>query len=238
VAVAVVGTLIDRAEGAARGALIATMGEPEHRVRLRAHLRAVTTVGITLGGLVGALALVVDSPWGYRAVVALDAATFLATALVARRLRHLRPTLHPGEGPRLVALRDRPFLADVVYASSCLGGPLVAEVVLVLGALAHVAGELLPAAGSWAQGFGLAPQSAQGQYQGLFSTGFAATTMLAPAVLTAGVVGWGAAGLVRPGRAVRRRRAGDGPGRPVGPAQRPVGHPGALRDGLKPPTPP
>ena len=270
VAVAVVVALLDRAGGAARGALIATVGEPEHRVRLRAYLRAVTNVGITFGGLVGALALVVDSPLGYRAVVALNAATFVATALVARRLPHLPPTPHTGEGPRLVALRDRPFLAVtalnavmalhyglvdvalplwvvertsapkwvvaalllantvtvvlfqvrvsrgvatvghgaaatrragfvlalacVVYASSSLGGPLVAGVVLVLGALAHVAGELLQAAGSWALGFGLAPQSAQGQYQGLFSTGFAATTMLAPAVLTALVVGWGAPG--------------------------------------------
>jgi hypothetical protein len=40
----------------------------------------------------------------------------------------------------------------------------------------------------------LAPSAAQGQYQGLFNTGFAATGMVAPAVLTALVVGWGPPG--------------------------------------------
>ncbi|HEU4676961.1 MAG TPA: MFS transporter [Motilibacteraceae bacterium] len=270
VAVALLVTLLDRSSGAARGALIATVGEPGDRVRLRAYLRAVTNVGITVGGLVGALTLAVDRPAVYRGAVALDAATYVGAALVARRLPHVPPSPHTGEGPRLVALRDRPFLvvtalnavmalhyglvdvalplwvverthapkwvigllllantvtvvllqvrvsrnvatveqgataswraglvlalACAVYAASAHGGPLLAALVLVAGALAQVAGELLQAAGSWAIGFGLAPQEAQGQYQGLYSTGFAASNMLAPAVLTALVVGGGAPG--------------------------------------------
>ncbi|MGN6334093.1 MAG: MFS transporter [Motilibacteraceae bacterium] len=239
-------------------------------MRLRAYLRAVTNVGITVGGLVGALTLAIDRPAVYRGAVAVDAATYVGAALVARRLPHVPPSPHSGEGPRLVALRDRPFLvvtalnavmalhyglvdvalplwvverthapkwvigllllantvtvvllqvrvsrnvatvqqgataswraglvlalACVVYAASAHGGPLLAALVLVAGALAQVAGELLQAAGSWAIGFGLAPQKAQGQYQGLYSTGFAASSMLAPAVLTALVVGGGAPG--------------------------------------------
>jgi MFS family permease len=270
VAVAVVVVLLDRSGGAARGAFVANVGDPGNRVALRAYLRAVTNVGITLGGLLGALTLVIDTPLGYRAAIALDAATFVVTALVARRLPHLPPVPHRGDGPRLVALRDRPFLAVtalnavmalhyalvdvalplwvvhrttapkwvvatlllantvtvvlfqvrvsrgvatvadgaratvragfvlagacVIYASSSLGGPAVAAALLLLGAFAQVAGELLQAAGSWAIGFGLAPSTAQGQYQGLFNTGFAATTMVAPAVLTALVVGWGPPG--------------------------------------------
>ncbi|MGN6242047.1 MAG: MFS transporter [Motilibacteraceae bacterium] len=270
VAVAVVVTLLDRSSGAARGALTATVGEPGDRVRLRAYLRAVTNVGITVGGLVGSLTLAIDTPAVYRGAVALDAVTYVGAALVARRLPHVPPSPHTGGGPRLVALRDKPFLvvtalnavmalhyglvdvalplwvverthapkwvigllllantvtvvllqvrvsrtvgtvgqgatatwraglvlalACVVYAMSAHGGPLVAALVLVAGALAQVAGELLQAAGSWAIGFGLAPQEAQGQYQGLFSTGFAASSMLAPAVLTALVVGGGAPG--------------------------------------------
>jgi MFS family permease len=55
----------------------------------------------------------------------------------------------------------------------------------------HVTGELLQSAGGWAVSFGLAPEDRQGQYQGLFSTGFAASSMLAPAVLTGLCVTWG-----------------------------------------------
>jgi MFS family permease len=55
----------------------------------------------------------------------------------------------------------------------------------------HVVGELLQSAGGWAVSFGLAPEDRQGQYQGLFSTGFAASAMFAPAVLTGLCVTWG-----------------------------------------------
>jgi len=82
--------------------------------------------------------------------------------------------------------------ACVVFAASGYGGPWIAVGLLVLGALVQVGGELLQASGSWAIGFGLAPDDAQGQYQGLYNTGFSLSAMLAPAVLVALVVtlGW------------------------------------------------
>jgi MFS family permease len=67
----------------------------------------------------------------------------------------------------------------------------VAVALLLVATLVHVSGELLQSAGGWAVSFGLAPEDRQGEYQGLFSTGFAATSMLAPAVLTALCVTWG-----------------------------------------------
>jgi hypothetical protein len=201
-------------------------------------------------------------------MIGLDAVTFLLAALLARGLPHIAPVPHTGDGPRLVALRDRPFLvvtaltavmalhyglmdvalplwivertsaptwvvgvlvlantitvvlfqvrvsrgigtvregaranaragfvlalACVVFAVSGSGGTWLAVTLLVLGALVQVGGELLQAAGSWAIGFGLAPDDAQGQYQGLYATGFSLSAMLAPAVLVALVVtvGW------------------------------------------------
>ncbi|MCW2778395.1 MAG: transporter [Frankiales bacterium] len=88
----------------------------------------------------------------------------------------------------------------LVFAASTLGPAPVAVVVLVLAALVNVAGELFQAAGSWGIGFGLAPEHAQGQYQGLYATGFAAASGLGPLVVTAtavqGVWGWALLGAV------------------------------------------
>jgi predicted MFS family arabinose efflux permease len=82
----------------------------------------------------------------------------------------------------------------VVFALSGEGPAAVAVAVLVLAALVNVAGELLQASGSWGLGFGLAPENAQGQYQGLYATGFAASSMLGPVVVTLTVIEWGIPG--------------------------------------------
>lgn len=97
------------------------------------------------------------------------------------------------------ATRDGAFL----IAASCLVFALasgrtaaVAVLVLVVAALVNVAGELLQASGSWGLGFGLAPEHAQGQYQGLYSTGFAAAGMLGPVVVTMTAISIGTGGWV------------------------------------------
>lgn len=89
----------------------------------------------------------------------------------------------------------------VVFALSSGRSAAVAVVVLVVAALVHVAGELLQASGSWGLGFGLAPEHAQGQYQGLYSTGFAAASMVGPVLVTMtalrfGLPGWIFLGIV------------------------------------------
>lgn len=81
--------------------------------------------------------------------------------------------------------------ACVLYALA-EGQPMwVAAAVLVIAALVHVLGELRQAAGSWGLSFDLAPDHAQGQYQGLYGTGFSMANVVAPALLTTVVVGWG-----------------------------------------------
>jgi MFS family permease len=82
----------------------------------------------------------------------------------------------------------------VVFSLSHEGPAVVAVAVLLLAALVNVAGELQQASGSWGLGFGLAPETAQGQYQGLYATGFAASNMLGPVVVTLTVIQWGVPG--------------------------------------------
>lgn len=66
---------------------------------------------------------------------------------------------------------------------------------LVAASLVHLVGELLQASASFMLGYELAADHAQGQYQGLYSTGFGISAMMAPTViallpLTLGVLGW------------------------------------------------
>jgi MFS family permease len=267
VLVASVVTTVDRSANAVRNGMIAVLGGPGDRVRLRAYLRVVTNVGITVGAPIGGLALVADTHTAYLTVILVNAATFVVAALLILRVPPVPPRPHTGDGPRLAVLRDRPFVlvavvhaflalhfalldvalplwivhrteapkwlvavlllvntvtvvafqvrasrgvetvaqgavalrrAGIVLAVACVifamsGGVSapVAVTLLVVATLVHVTGELLQSAGGWAVSFGLAPEDRQGEYQGLFSTGFAATSMLAPAVLTALCVTWG-----------------------------------------------
>jgi predicted MFS family arabinose efflux permease len=87
-------------------------------------------------------------------------------------------------------------LSCLVFAASGDRSAAIAVTVLVVAALINVGGELLQASGSWGLGFGLAPETAQGQYQGLYSTGFAAAGMLGPLVVTMTAIRYGTPGWV------------------------------------------
>ncbi|QRP43625.1 MFS transporter [Amycolatopsis sp. FDAARGOS 1241] len=81
------------------------------------------------------------------------------------------------------------------FALSAAGSSAwVAVAVLVAGALLQVLGEMLQSAGTWEIGFGLAPASRQGQYQGFFGTGTSVARMAGPALLSTVVVQWGTPG--------------------------------------------
>ncbi|MFE0461427.1 MFS transporter [Kitasatospora sp. NPDC058965] len=112
VAAAALVALADQGAGAARAALIASVATGGDRVRLRARLRSVTNVGITLGALGAGVALQLDTPAAYRALVLGNAATFLGAALVLRALPRgpARPrSAAAAGGSRLAVLRDGRF---------------------------------------------------------------------------------------------------------------------------------
>jgi hypothetical protein len=85
-------------------------------------------------------------------------------------------------------------LSCVLFALSQGRGGAIALLILLGAATVHVAGELLFVAASWRLSVDLMPADAPGQYQSVFSAGQATAQMLAPAVMTTLVIGWGAAG--------------------------------------------
>jgi MFS family permease len=98
----------------ANGALAAGIAGPAERLRVRAFLRSMTNAGIGLGTLAGSLPLLIHTHWAYGVVLLVNAFSFVIAAAVVTRVTAVPPQAKPESGPRLVALRDRPFLAFVV----------------------------------------------------------------------------------------------------------------------------
>ncbi|MFF8835631.1 MFS transporter [Streptomyces sp. NPDC015130] len=89
----------------------------------------------------------------------------------------------------LLFLVSCPMMALAAYA------PVWAAAGLVLAAIfVHSLAEVWESSAAFALGFGLAPDHAQGQYQGVFGLGFNAGQALAPAILTTVVLGLGTTG--------------------------------------------
>ncbi|MGW8557511.1 MFS transporter [Streptomyces tubercidicus] len=83
----------------------------------------------------------------------------------------------------------------LVFALTAAGmPPWGAAVVLVVGAVLQLVGEMLQSAGSWQIGFDLAPAHQIGQYQGFFGTGVPLARTLGPLLLTSLLVTWGVPG--------------------------------------------
>lgn len=258
------------ASGGARNALVCGLTSEEERMGVLGSIRSLNHLGWAAGAAVGALIIGIDSRTGYVALLGLDAATFLAYAVAVADLPRVAPVPRRERGPRLVVLRDRPFLSlaalmgvlslcwgmlssgvplwvalhtdaprsvsavivlinslaiaafqvrvsrgiespltaargalwsGAALAASCLvfaltdgrGGASAVALLLAAGAL-HVVGELLFVAASWGLSFPLMPPGATGQYQGMFATGEATAQMLAPALMTTLVAGWGQPG--------------------------------------------
>jgi MFS family permease len=134
-----------------------------------------------------------DAPrWTSAALLLLN--TALVVALQTRAARGVRD-------PRSASFASLQGAGCV--AGACLlfaltdGAEVIAACVLLgVGALLHAFGEIRQAAGSWTIIFDLAPDHAQGQYQGTYKMGGDIGKMFAPAVLTWLIIGHGALGWV------------------------------------------
>jgi len=113
----------------ARQALLAGLVAADQRTRTRAHLQAALNAGLAIGAGLGALALTVNTRPAYLAVFGIDAACFLAAALLLHRLPTARPVPEAAAtrpGPRLAVLRDRPYAwVTLLNAVMCLNMPLL-----------------------------------------------------------------------------------------------------------------
>jgi MFS family permease len=106
------------AGSAVRNGLIATAIAGEDRVHARAYLRSITNLGIGVGSALAGIALHADTRTAYVTLIVADAVTFALTALLVTRLPHIAPVPRDlGDGPRLVAIRDRPYVSIVALNS-------------------------------------------------------------------------------------------------------------------------
>ncbi|MFE1950172.1 MFS transporter [Streptomyces sp. NPDC059524] len=101
----------------------------------------------------------------------------------------------PRQGGRAFRLAGLLFLVSCPLMALTADVPAwVAPVLAVLAVVIHSVGEVWESSAGFALGFGLAPEHAQGQYQGLFGIGFEAGQALAPIVLTGAVLALGQTG--------------------------------------------
>jgi MFS family permease len=124
---------------AARQALLAALVDAASRTQVRAYLQATTNAGIAIGAALGGVALQFDTRAAYLAAFALDAASFLASALVLLRLPSVpgSPRMH-GE-PALAVLRDRPYaLVSAINMIMLLYMPML-SLILPLWIVEHTA---------------------------------------------------------------------------------------------------
>jgi Major Facilitator Superfamily len=91
-------------------ALVAGLTGPDERLDALASLRVLSHAGDALGAAAGALVIQLDTPAAYTALIAANAASFLAYARAAARLPHVAPSPAATTGPRLPALRDGPYV--------------------------------------------------------------------------------------------------------------------------------
>ena len=99
----------------------------------------------------------------------------------------------------------------VLFALSSGRSALPAILLLVAAAALHVYAEMTQSSAGWVLAFDLAPADRQGQYQGLFNSGLAANQMIAPGLLTALLIGWGAPGWLLLGAAFAAAGYATGP---------------------------
>ena len=158
---------------------------------------------VALAGMIGVLSLC----WGMlSAGVPLwiarqtDASPSLAAVIVlinsagiaALQVRATRTVATPLDAAR-TAIRSGALLATscILFAAS---GSVAPTLLILAAGLVHLAGELLFVAASWGLSIPLMPPDAPGQYQGMFATGQATAQMLAPALMTTLIAGWGRPG--------------------------------------------
>ena len=265
-------TSLDRGSAAVRSGLIASSEQGADRIRARAYLRSMTNIGMAVGAVLAALALLVDTQRAYTVVLLANGASCLLAALLLCSYPHVRAVAEREGASMTLVFRDRPFLvmtalmaamavqysildigvplwlttqtsaprvmvsvlfvinttvvvlyqvavsrrvetiavaarviswSGLVFFAACVlfalaqgRSPLWAAVVFVVAALAHVLGELLQAAAQFCLSQELAIERAQGQYQGLSSTGYSLAAMLAPSVIVLLPIRYGATGWV------------------------------------------
>ncbi len=154
--------------------------------------------GLLSAGLPLWIAMRTHAPHALAGVVILIS----SIAIASMQVRFSRGAETP-RAASAAALRSGLSLAVccLLFAVAAGPGSLVATALLLVGAGAHVLGELWFVAAAWGLSVPLMPPDRPAEYQGVFATGEALAIMLSPALMTgavipAGVTGWLTLGLV------------------------------------------
>lgn len=96
--------------GAARQALLAGLVDKEKRTEVRAYLQSTVNAGLAVGAALGGLALAANTRPAFLVVFAIDAVSFLLSALALLRLPSVAATPRgPAGEPVFAVLRDKPY---------------------------------------------------------------------------------------------------------------------------------
>jgi MFS family permease len=126
-------------------------------------------------------------------VAAVNAVNSVVCVLLQSRLGSRVETVT--QGGRAFRLAGLMFLVSCPLMALTADVPLwVAPALAALAVVLHSVGEVWESSAGYALGFGLAPDHAQGQYQGFLGIGFDAGQALAPLVLTGAVLALGHGG--------------------------------------------
>jgi hypothetical protein len=120
VAVAIADVLVTRAYLSANGPLLRRVAGDD-AASSRASTHAIENLGFTLGIASCGIAIQIGTPTAYRALITIDALSFLGAWVVLRRLPHFDPLPKPTTALRWGVLADRPFVAyTALTAAMCV----------------------------------------------------------------------------------------------------------------------
>ena len=113
IVISVVDLLAMSASLATAGALTRRVGGHDlaESTRYRAITRVIMNIAISVGSVVSAIAIGLDSPDAYRALLLGNALSYVVAWVIARRLPRYAPLPKPEEDTRWTAVRDVPFVA-------------------------------------------------------------------------------------------------------------------------------
>jgi MFS family permease len=111
VLVNVVVAILSTTAHVASSTVISKIGVGEDRVKIRAAQRAMANMGIGLGTVFAGIALAMNTPIAYQAMMVLNSVSYLVSARVLSRIPEMQATVNKDEKIGAIALKDKRFLA-------------------------------------------------------------------------------------------------------------------------------
>jgi MFS family permease len=100
---------VESGANAARGALLAALLPAGERVRAWAYMRSMANIGVSVGAVVGGVALLMDSRVGYAAMMLVAGGLFVTSGLAFLSVPSVPAVPAATDGPKWMVLRDLPY---------------------------------------------------------------------------------------------------------------------------------